>query len=92
MNKRKKRILFAEKDRFARTPVSELESDDGKMSTAEFCVAIRKLGLDSPQAGKWLGYTERHGFRFASGDVKIPPAISKLLTLTLRLGLRPEQV
>jgi predicted transcriptional regulator len=71
---------------------SELTWFDGKMNSAEFALAIEKLGLTPSDVGQWLGMSQRTGHRLVAGDVPISTAIGKLVTLMVRLKLKPDQV
>lgn len=65
---------------------------DGQMRPGDFNQAIERLGLSKTEFGEWLGLHRSTGFRYASGQIPVPVAIGKLLTLMLRLKQHPDAV
>ena len=62
------------------------------MTPDQFKAAISKLDLSQERAGLWLGLSARQGQRYATGDAEIPEPVAKLIRLTLKLKLDPEDV
>lgn len=78
--------------RFAPRKIRELRAVKGPLTPEQFAYALSEFGLDHNEAGEWLGLNGRQGRRYANGELEIPIAVSKLVTLMMRLGLKPEQV
>jgi len=75
-----------------RTRISELTEVTKPFNAAEFQRVIDELGVARTEVGNWLGLSRRQGERMSSGHRDVPLMLTKLLTLMLRLGLKPEQV
>jgi len=77
---------------FKKRDTRHLQAVDGSLSPEQFAYALTRFGLNHNEAGAWLGLNSRQGRRYATGELEIPIAVSKLVTLMMRLGLKPEQV
>jgi hypothetical protein len=77
---------------FRKRDLRHLQAVDDTLSPEQFAYALSRLGLNHNEAGEWLGLNSRQGRRYANGELEIPVAVSKLVTLMMRLGLKPEQV
>jgi hypothetical protein len=77
---------------FRKTAVEFLRATDAELSPEEFTYALSRLGINHVEFCTWLGLNRKQGRRYASGDIKVPKAVGKLLTLMVRLELTPEQV
>jgi hypothetical protein len=62
------------------------------MTNAQYLAAIARLNLSQVAAGKMLGLSPRQAQRIASGDSPVSKPVEKLLTLIVRLRLKPEDV
>jgi hypothetical protein len=51
--------------------------------------AIAQLGMNTAQAGRWLGVSKRTGYRYATGETAIPTAVVLLLGAARRHVIRP---
>ena len=60
------------------------------MTPAQYRAAIRALGLSQERAGDWLGIGRRTSQSYALGETRIPEPVAKLLRLTIKLKLKPE--
>jgi hypothetical protein len=77
---------------FHKRKVHHLRAVDTVLNAAEFQAAIDKLGIRRTEVGPWLGLHKRQGERMSSGERDVSLLITKLLTLMVRLGIKPEQV
>lgn len=78
--------------RFRHARKSELNAADGELTPEEFAFALARLKINHVQFCEWLGLNPKQGRRYASGLIKVPKAVGKLLILMVRLDLTPEQV
>lgn len=62
------------------------------MTSAQFSHAIKKLGLNQEEAGKFLGLSARQGQRFANDERAVPRAVAMLLRLMIKYKLKPEDM
>lgn len=53
------------------------------MTPTQYRNAIAKLELTHARAAELLGVTERHEYRFASGESPVTPPVRKLLRLAI---------
>ena len=60
------------------------------MTSTQFRLAIKHLGLTQEQAGVFMGRSPHQGQRWANG-ARIPESVSKLLRVMIKLHLKPEQ-
>jgi hypothetical protein len=65
---------------------------DKRMTPAQFRDAIAGLGLSQERAARWLGINPRAAESYALGECPIPQPTAMLLSLVIKLGLRPEDV
>ena len=62
------------------------------MTPAQYKNAIAALDLSQERAADWLGIGRRTSQAYAIGESPVPEPIAKLLRLTVRLKLEPEDV
>ena len=62
------------------------------MTTDQYKTAIMRIGFDHESAAQWLGVSARTAYRYATGKVRIPGPVAKLLRLVIKLGLDPSEV
>ena len=62
------------------------------MTPDQYKRAIKKLGLSQVRAARFLGVSDRHGQRMATGHVEIPPSVAHLLKLMLRYEVSPGEL
>ena len=60
------------------------------MTPHQYAWAIKTLGLNKAQAGRFLGVSERTAHRYHDGDTAIPAAHSLLLRAMINYGEPPE--
>jgi predicted transcriptional regulator len=61
-----------------------------RMKPAEYREIIEDLGMNTAQAGRFLGVSRKTAYRYHDGDSLIPAPISLLLRLMLVRGEVPE--
>jgi hypothetical protein len=59
------------------------------MTPGEYKRAIAALGLNTAQAGRWLGIGVRTAYRYRDGESEIPAAHVLLIRAALRYKIRP---
>ena len=59
------------------------------MAPGEYKRAIADLGLNTAQAGRWLGIGTRTAYRYRDGESEIPAAHVQLIRAFLHCGLKP---
>jgi predicted transcriptional regulator len=59
------------------------------MTALQYKRALDQLGLSRGGAAGFLGVSERTAWRYASGDVEVPPAVAMLLRLMIEQDIRP---
>ena len=52
--------------------------------------AIAHLGLNTAQAGRWLGVSKRTGYRYATGETIIPTAVVLLVKAAIEHRIKPS--
>jgi DNA-binding transcriptional regulator YiaG len=62
------------------------------MTPGQYKTAINRLGLTQHQAARWLGVSPRTSQSYALGETRIPEPVAKLLRLTIKLKLNPEEM
>lgn len=62
------------------------------MTPTQYRAAIKTLGLSQEKAGDWLGIGRRTSQSYALGETRIPEPVAKLLRLTVKLKLNPEEM
>ena len=62
------------------------------MTPAQYRAAIKALGLSQERAGDWLGIGKRTSQSYALGETRIPEPVAKLLRITVKLKLKPEEM
>ena len=62
------------------------------MTPFQYKAAIKTLGLSQERAGDWLGIGRRTSQSYALGETRIPEPIAKLLRITIKLKLKPEDI
>lgn len=62
------------------------------MTPTQYKAAIKTLGLSQQRAGDWLGIGRRTSQAYALGETRIPEPVAKLLRLTIKLKLKPEDI
>lgn len=62
------------------------------MTPTQYKTAIKALGLSQERAGDWLGIGRRTSQSYALGEYPVPEPVAKLLRLTIRLQLSPDEV
>lgn len=62
------------------------------MTPTQYKAAIKALGLSQERAGDWLGIGRRTSQSYALGETRIPEPVAKLLRLTIKLKLQPEEI
>lgn len=62
------------------------------MTSIQYKAAIKALGLSQERAGDWLGIGRRTSQSYALGETRIPEPVAKLLRLTIKLKLQPEEI
>jgi len=60
------------------------------MTPSQYKAAIKALGLSQERAGDWLGISPRTSQSYALGETHIPEPVAKLLRLTIKLKMKPE--
>jgi hypothetical protein len=60
-----------------------------KITSEQYRIAIKKLGLSQVRAARFFGVSDRQGQRMATGEVEIPPPIQYLLILMLKYKIEP---
>lgn len=60
-----------------------------RMSAAEYRRAINQLGMNTAQAGRFLGLSTASAYRYEGGDAKVPVPVSLLLRLMIETGVMP---
>jgi len=59
------------------------------MAPGEYRRTIAQLGLNTAQAGRWLGIGTRTAYRYRDGESEIPEAHVLLLRAALRYNIEP---
>jgi hypothetical protein len=59
------------------------------MSPGAYKRAIAQLGMNTAQAGRWLGIGLRTAYRYRDGESEIPPAHVLLIRAALAYRIRP---
>jgi len=59
------------------------------MTPGEYKRTIAQLGLNTAQAGRWLGLGVRTAYRYRDGESEIPEAHVLLLRAALHYGIKP---
>jgi len=59
------------------------------MTGDDYLEAIRRLGLDNVQAGRFLGINERHSRRYTKDEIKVPVPTVLLLRALLAMRSKP---
>jgi hypothetical protein len=62
------------------------------MTPSQYRAAIKALGLSQERAGDWLGIGRRTSQSYALGETRIPEPVAKLLRLTVKLNLDPDDI
>jgi hypothetical protein len=62
------------------------------MTPAQYRTAIKALSLSQEKAGDWLGIGRRTSQSYALGETRIPEPVAKLLQLTVKLKLDPDDI
>jgi len=60
-----------------------------KMAPGEYRRVIAQLGLNTAQAGRWLGLGIRTAYRYRDGESEIPEAHVLLLRAAIHYGIKP---
>lgn len=60
------------------------------MTSKQYRETIKSLGLNQEQAAGFLGVSPRTSQSYALGETRIPEPVAKLLRLTIKLKLQPE--
>jgi hypothetical protein len=63
--------------------------NDRAISPGEYRRLIAQLGLNTAQAGRWLGIGTRTAYRYRDGESAIPAAHVLLLRAALHYGIKP---
>jgi hypothetical protein len=59
------------------------------MTPGEYKRTIAALGLNTAQAGRWLGIGTRTAYRYRDGESEIPEAHVLLLRAAIHYGIKP---
>ena len=59
------------------------------MAPGEYKRAIAQLGLNTAQAGRWLGIGTRTAYRYRDGESEIPEAHVLLIRAAVAYGITP---
>jgi DNA-binding transcriptional regulator YiaG len=62
------------------------------MTSKQYRKAIESLGLSQQKAARWLGVSPRTSQNYALGETRIPEPVAKLLRITVKLKLKPEEM
>lgn len=62
------------------------------MSKREYANAIEALGLTQQEAARLLGFKERMGRYYASGEHQVPATVSALLRLIVKQNITADQL
>jgi hypothetical protein len=62
------------------------------MTPTQYRAAIKALDLSQERAGDWLGIGRRTSQSYALGETRIPEPVAKLLRITVKLKLKPEEM
>jgi DNA-binding transcriptional regulator YiaG len=62
------------------------------MTSKQYRKAIESLGLNQQEAAHWLGVSLRTSQNYALGETRIPEPVAKLLRITVKLKLNPEEM
>jgi transcriptional regulator with XRE-family HTH domain len=62
------------------------------MTQNQYRAAIKRLGLSQAQAAAFLGVSPRTSQGWALGEYPVPLVVDRLLSLMVRLNLKPEDL
>jgi len=62
------------------------------MTSKQYRETIERLGLSQHQAAGFLGVSPRTSQSYALGETRIPEPVAKLLRITVKLKLNPEEL